>query len=110
MIHTVPTREALVRHREEIGLNDGPTLLAALRAFGRGEASKTQQALVLQFLVVDMGGVYTGSNPKASDREAAMADGRAIVAKTLMLHCGLTLAVPGANQAYAIRAEKQQQG
>lgn len=107
MIASVPSRESLVMHRKAIGLDDGPALLSALKAFGRGEASKMQQTLVLQFLVVDMGGVYTGADPKASDREAAMADGRAIVAKTLMLHCGLTLAVPGANQAHAIRAEEQ---
>lgn len=97
----IPTREEIIAKREKDGLKDGKALLSALRAWGRGDMSKSQQMMVLQFVTIDLGGMYTGADPKWSEREAGMADGRAEIAKTLMLHCGLQITSPDANQAHA---------
>lgn len=91
----IPSREEVLRYREHVGLNDGPALLSALSAFGRGRASRAQQIMVLQFILSGLGDVFAASDPKYSDRESAYVDGRRSVAQALMALCNIGLSVNG---------------
>lgn len=89
----VPSRAEITQRRQDLGLNDGPAVLSALSAFGRGEATRSQQAMVMQFILSDLCEIYAASDPKYTERQAAYADGRRSVAQALMSLCNIGLAV-----------------
>lgn len=89
----IPSRDEVVLYRAALGLKDGPALLSALSAFGRGDATRSQQVMVMHFILSGLGDVYAASDPKFTDREAAYADGRRSIAQALMALCNIGLSV-----------------